>query len=90
MSRLSHMWPPDDERWNNAGHLALQVGDEIVAANGMPFPRYEQTSEILSHHLEAAFAVQAGVTPLSRSVRRIVVVDNDIDIDDSDDVDGEA
>jgi len=55
-TRLSDMWPVDDERWSDAGDQALLVGDQIVAVNQVPLPRDEQTGEMPSHHLEAALA----------------------------------
>jgi len=70
-TKLSDVWRADNDRWADAGHQALLAGDQIVAVNQGPLPRDEQTGEILSHHLEAAFA-QHMTEPFTLTVERRV------------------
>jgi len=76
-TKLSHVRPAKGDPWGDAGHQALQAGDEIVAVNQMPLPRDEQTGEISSHHLEAIFARHMTEALTLTAERRIDSGEND-------------
>ena len=68
-TRLSRRLPADTYRFDDPAYDRFKGGDEIVAVDGRPLPRDDQTGAIFSYHLEAIFA-QRMTEPITLSVVR--------------------
>jgi regulator of sigma E protease len=76
-TKLSLDRPVDDYRFDGEAYEVIQGGDKIVAVNGIELPHFEQSDEILSHHVETILAQRVNEDVLLTVLRQPVETEGD-------------
>jgi len=76
-TKLNPALPVDVHRFDGEAYELLKGGDEIVAVDGRDLPCYEQSDEILSHHVETVLARRITEPVLLTVLREPVANDGD-------------